>query len=127
MPKPKRYIVVPRDENIREKGLSTGKGKVKFGKKTAVWVDDPGQASEIDARYGLKGSGEVWVEQDENLEWHAKHDNQTDGRKVGIHHYTFGALAGAARDNYDRIFRKKRTHGKRLSKAVSKTSTTNSA
>ena len=87
--KKKRYIVVPRTEGIKETGIQTGKGRLTFGNKTAQWVDDPAIAREIDATHGLKGSGDVWVEQDENLEWHEHNDAGTDGRNVSIHHYTF--------------------------------------
>jgi hypothetical protein len=87
--KQKRFIVVPRTESAKEKGITTGKGKLTFGGKTAAWVDDPAVAREIDAQHGLKGSGDVWVEQDENLEWHEKNDGETDGRKLGTHHYAF--------------------------------------
>lgn len=73
-------------------GLKTGKRHLKFGTKTAKWIDDPAEAREIDTQYGLKGSGDVWVEQDENLEWHESHDRATDGRNVGIHHYTFAGV-----------------------------------
>ena len=89
MAKKKRYMVVPRSERIKESGLQTGKGKLSFGGKTATWVDDPAVANEINTQHGLKGSGDVWVAQDENLEWHEKHDGLTDGRMKGIHNYTF--------------------------------------
>lgn len=87
--KKKRYIVVPRTEGAKERGITTGKGKLTFGDKTAAWVDDPAIAREIDTQHGLKGSGDVWVEQDENLEWHENNDAGTDGKNLGIHHYTF--------------------------------------
>ena len=89
MSKKRRYIVVPRTTEATKNGLVTGKGKVDFKGKTAAWVSDPAQAEEINTQYGLKGSGDVWVEQDENLEWHDKHDGLTDGKMTGIHHYTF--------------------------------------
>lgn len=89
MPKKKRYIVVPRTEGVKETGIQTGKGRLTFGDKSAQWVDDPAIAREIDTTHGLKGSGDVWVEQDENLEWHERHDGMTDGKNLGIHRYTF--------------------------------------
>lgn len=92
MSKKKRYIVVPRTEGVKASGLKTGKRHLKFGTQTATWIDDPAEAKEIDTQYGLKGSGDVWVEQDENLEWHDHHDGNTDGRKVSIHHYTFSGV-----------------------------------
>jgi hypothetical protein len=92
MAKKKRYIVVPRTEGMKQQGLKTGKGHLHFGKTTAAWVTDPSVAREIDFEYGMKGSGDVWVAQDENLEWHDKHDAGTDGKNVGIHHYTFSGV-----------------------------------
>lgn len=92
MAKKRRYIVVPRTTGIKETGLKTGKRHLKFGTKTARWVDDPAEAREIDAHYGVKGTGDVWVEQDENLEWHDKHDGLTDGKMTGVHHYTFAGV-----------------------------------
>lgn len=92
MPKKKRFMVVPRTEYIKAQGIKTGKRHLGFGKKTARWIDDPAEAKEIDTQYGLKGSGDVWVAQDENLEWHDHHDGNTDGRKVSIHHYTFSGV-----------------------------------
>ncbi len=89
MTKKKRYMIVPRTEAVKAGGLATGKGKLTFGNKTAAWVDDPAIAKEIDTQHGLKGSGDVWVAQDENLEWHEKHDGLTDGKMRGIHNYTF--------------------------------------
>lgn len=88
--KKRRYIVVPRTTQAKNNGLLTGKGKLDFKGRSAAFIDNPDIAREIDTQHGLKGSGEVWVEQDENAEWHAKHDDMTDGKNVGIHHYTFG-------------------------------------
>ena len=101
--KKKRYIVVPRTDAARVGGLKTGKGKLTFGKKTAQWVDDPAVAREIDHEYGMKGSADVWVAQDENLEWHEKHDGLTDGRNMGIHHYTFTGVDIQARGGGERV------------------------
>lgn len=84
----KRFMVVPRTQSAMMNGLDTTKGKFGFNGKTARIVDES-LASEIDTQHGLKGSGDVWVHQDENLEWHEKNDGLTDGRKLGIHHYTF--------------------------------------
>lgn len=92
MAKKKRYMVVPRTTGIQQTGIKTGKGQLTFGKKTAQWVDDPAVAREIDTQYGIKGTGDVWVAQDENLEWHEKHDGLTDGKMKGIHNYTFAGV-----------------------------------
>lgn len=91
MPKKKRYIVVPRTKKAILDGLDTTKGKFNFGTGTARFIDES-LANEIDTQHGLKGSGDVWVERDENLEWHEHHDKNTDGRKVSIHHYTFAGV-----------------------------------
>jgi len=90
--KKKRYMVVPRSTGIQQTGIKTGKGQLTFGKKTAQWIDDPAVAKEIDTQYGMKGTGDVWVAQDENLEWHEKHDGLTDGKMKGIHNYTFAGV-----------------------------------
>ncbi len=88
----KRYMVVPRSTGVQQTGIKTGKGQLTFGKKSAQWVDDPAVAKEIDTQYGLKGTGDVWVAQDENLEWHERHDGLTDGKMKGIHNYTFAGV-----------------------------------
>ena len=90
--KKKRYMVVPRTTGVQQTGIKTGKGQLTFGKKTAQWIDDPAVAKEIDTQYGMKGTGDVWVAQDENLEWHEKHDGLTDGKMKGIHNYTFAGV-----------------------------------
>jgi hypothetical protein len=101
--KKKRYIVVPRTEGIKQTGIKTGKGNLTFGNKTAQWVDDPALAHEIDTQHGMKGSGDVWVEQDENLEWHERHDGMTDGRSKGIHNYTFSGVDLTRRGGGERV------------------------
>lgn len=87
--KKQRFIVVPRNKSTQENGIKTEKRTLNFGRQTARWIDDPAEAREINSTYGVKGSGDVWVEQDENLEWHEHHDGNTDGRTVTLHHYTF--------------------------------------
>lgn len=104
----KRYIVVPRTEQAMMDGVRTGKRKLNFGNKTARWVDDPAEAHEIDTHYGLKGTGDVWVEQDENLEWHANNGEQTDGRNRGIHHYTFGPMRSKGAEEFWKRYERKK-------------------
>ena len=100
--KKKKYMVVPRAENVVLDGLKTTKGKFDFKGKTAAWVDSD-IANEIDSEYGKKGSNDVWVARDENLEWHNHHDGNTDGRKVGIHHYTFQGVDMEKRGGNERV------------------------
>jgi hypothetical protein len=101
--KKKRYIVVPRTDEAKRRGIKTGKGNLTFGNKSAQWVDDPVIASEIENDYGKKGSMDVWVAQDENLEWHERHDGMTDGKNAGIHHYTFAGVDVATRGGNERV------------------------
>lgn len=69
---------------------------------TAKTIDDPALASDIDKVYGLKGSGDVWVAQDERTE------NVVNYHPDGVHTYFFGSLTSKRyRDNYDAIFGKK--------------------
>jgi hypothetical protein len=101
--KKKRYIVVPRTEEAKRRGIKTGKGNLTFGNKSAQWVDDSAIAREIDNDYGKKGSMDVWVAQDENLEWHERHDGMTDGKNKGIHNYTFAGVDLQARGGNERV------------------------
>lgn len=107
--KKKRYIVVPRTEEAKRRGIKTGKGNLTFGTKSAQWVDDPVIAKEIENDYGKNGSMDVWVAQDENLEWHERHDGMTDGRSKGIHNYTFAGTDFGLRGGNERV--KVRTKG----------------
>lgn len=108
MAKNKRYIVVPRSESVMLNGIQTGKRKINFGKQTAKWVSDPEEAREIDQQYGLKGSGDVWVHQDENLEWHEDNGGHTDGRNKGTHHFTFGPQTSKAAEEFWERYEKKK-------------------
>ena len=112
MTKKKRFIVVPRTTEAQFRGIRTGKRDLKFGKQTARWISDPAEAREIDAVYGNKGTGDVWVAQDENLEWHEHHDGNTDGRKVSIHHYTFAQMGTQLPERHKLIGKKKVISGK---------------
>ena len=109
--KKKRYIVVPRTDAVKKKGIATGKGRLTFGNKSAQWVDDPAIANEINTTHGLKGSGDVWVEQDENLEWHERNDGMTDGRNSGIHNYTFANMGANLPDRMMLVGKKKTING----------------
>lgn len=87
----KKYIVVPRTTSAMDNGLATSKGNFSFNGKTAKIVDSS-LASEIDHQHGLKGSGDVWVHEDENYTWHERNDGMTNGRDYGIHRYTFSGV-----------------------------------
>jgi hypothetical protein len=104
MPK-RKYLVVARNTQTSEHGLQTSKGHIPFHKKTAKMLDDPGLASEIDTEYGLKGTGDVWVERDERME---NAVNYHDGVQTGhaIHNFFFGPTRQYA-DAWERIFGKK--------------------
>ena len=108
----KRYIVVPRSERAMLDGVRTGKRKLNFGAKTAIYVDDPAEAREIDSHYGLKGNGDVWVEQDENLEWHENNGGGTDGKNRGMHHYTFGPMRSKGAEEFWKRYERKKHEAK---------------
>lgn len=118
MAKKQRYIVVPRTQEAKDKGITTGKGKLKFGRQTAQWIDDPALAREIDKEHGKHGSMDVWVAQDENLEWHEKHDGNTDGKNVSIHHYTFAGSDFQKRGGNERVRVKTKNGYTYVSRAV---------
>lgn len=98
----KKYLVVPRTTSAMRDGLKTSKGTLNFGKKTGKIVD-ASMASEIEHEHGLKGSGDVWVHEDENYSWHLRHDGMTDGRSYGIHHYTFAGVDLKGRGGNERV------------------------
>lgn len=87
--KKKAYLVMPRNTNVLDTGLKTGRGRLKFGKgKTSMMVGDESLANEIDTQHGLKGTGDVWVAEDQRGESFLR-DDGNDGR--GIHRYFWGA------------------------------------
>ena len=89
MAKKKAHLVMSRNAGVLETGIKTGKGTLKFQKgKTAMFVSDPELVKEIDQTSGLKGSGDVWVAQDERAESFLR-DDSAEGR--GIHRYFWGA------------------------------------
>jgi hypothetical protein len=90
--KKKRFVVKPRTPRVMENGLTTTKGNIGFNGKTQKIITDESVAREIDTEYGLGGKRDVFVYEDERLEWHDEHDKQTDGMNhdKGGHRYFFG-------------------------------------
>jgi hypothetical protein len=97
MPK-KKFMVVPREKLISLSGLDTTRGHRNFGKKNKVmYVSEPSEAAEIDARYGLKGgTGDVMVFEDDRYSKALKAEhwdiNKNNGEPVYLHHYIFGGM-----------------------------------
>lgn len=86
-------------------GVTVGGRPKYFDKRGTFEVDDKGEAAEIDKVLGRKGTGEVVVVENKVKE-HG-------------HNYTFGGFTSkTARDNYDRIFRKK--NGRKRNRARTK-------
>lgn len=102
MARKKKFIVVPRTQNAMLNGIQTSKGRVNFKSKGATYVSED-VANEIDFQHGLKGSGDVWIDHDENLEWHERNDSMTNGRNLGIHHYTFSGVDISIRGGGERV------------------------
>ncbi len=94
MAKKRRFVVKPRTPFVMENGLSTTKGNVGFGGKTQKILTDESLAREIDTEYGVNGKRDVYVYEDDRLEWHDANDKETDGMNhdKGGHRYFFGAL-----------------------------------
>ena len=88
MGRKKAFLVVPRNAGAAEAGLKTGKGIVKFNGKTCINVTDEALAREIDTQHGLKGTGDVWVAEDDRTESFLRDDG---GLGVGVHRYFWGA------------------------------------
>lgn len=92
MARKKKFMVVPRTPQAREQGITTTKGKREFN-RGAFFVSDPGEAEEIDSRYGLKGKKpDVWVHEDPVYEWSLHHDMSVKGHNIVTHNYTFGNM-----------------------------------
>ena len=97
--KKKKYIVVPRNEMIMKTGLKTGKGVLDFKGKTMMYLNSSELAREADTQYGLKGSADVWVAQDERAEHHVNYHSDGASRSF------FGSTR-AYTTGYERIFDK---------------------
>lgn len=95
--KKKKYIVIPRNEKIMKTGLKTGRGTLDFKGKTMMYLNSSDLAREVDTEHGLKGSGEVWVEQDERLENHVNY--HSDGASKSF----FGPTRAFC-EGWERIF-----------------------
>jgi hypothetical protein len=103
----KEYMVVARTPNASENGLKTSRGNFSFHGKSAKMIESPELAAEIDARYGIHGSGDVWVERDPRYE-HAinYHDGYDSSVNRGVHNYFFGPTK-KFREGWERIFGEK--------------------
>ncbi len=119
MAKKKKFMVVAREGSAVLKGLETGKGHKSFNGKSFLYVDDAGEAAEIEQKYGKKGTQDVYVARDEQLEralngeqWEVKSSLAGDHVKVA-HNYFFGPQRSkAAADFWKRYERKKKQKAK---------------
>lgn len=100
MAKKKRYIVVAREGNVVDNGLTLGDKHVSFHGKTAKSITDPALARDIDSTHGLKADGKVWVAQDERFE------HSENYHPDSVHKYFWGANRKYAA-GWERIFGKK--------------------
>jgi hypothetical protein len=104
---PKKFLVVARNTNTSENGLMTSKGNIHFHRKTAKIISDPVLASEIDVRYGVKGTGDVWVERDQRFEHASAYHDGMDANKLNTstHHFFFGSTR-SFREGWEKVFGK---------------------
>jgi hypothetical protein len=65
MTKKRKFIVMPREKNVVLDGITTERAHREFNGKTYLHVDDPGEARDIDLKYGKQGTQEVFVAEDE--------------------------------------------------------------
>jgi hypothetical protein len=82
--KKKRFMVMKRTKDPIE--IDVGRGRRKFwkdigGKSDMLYVDSESEARDIDALYGRKGTGEVWVHEQGNF----SHDRTY--KEDGVHNY----------------------------------------
>jgi hypothetical protein len=90
--KKKKFIVLPRNGTIFEKGLTTSRGHRKFKKPGAMWITDESEAREIEHEYGMKGKRQVAVTTDQQYEWSANNEGGDGRRMDNIHNYTFAGV-----------------------------------
>lgn len=96
MPK-KKFQAIKADVGDYKGIVHDGK-EHRFRRDDTFVIEDVGLARELDSMYGKKGSQKLAITE--------YNDHET--RELG-HTYTFGAFTSKkARDNYDRIFRKKK-------------------
>lgn len=99
----KRWLVLPRTQQIMRDGISVN-GKTKsFKGKTAMYVKDKGEADEINQTVGMQGTTEVFVHEDDKVSRFVRDDGVHGG---GIHHYHFGYNKNYA-DAWEHIFEKR--------------------
>ena len=97
MPKKKRFMVIPREKGAARHGIRTTRGHRKFNQKTGVmYLSEKSEAEEVEARYGLKGSRDVFVYEDDKYataleagQWEMKRNQKGGDDLKLIHHYTF--------------------------------------
>jgi uncharacterized GH25 family protein len=89
MARKKKFIVLPRNGAIFEKGIKTGRGHRKFKRAGAMWITDEAEAREIENEYGMKGKKQVAVTTDQQYEWSANNEGGDGRRMDNIHNYTF--------------------------------------
>lgn len=85
MPKKQKHIIMARTKEMMSDGIETSKGKKEFGKHSVMWVDDAGEAREIEKRY----KGKVAVTLDQQYTWSVNNDGGNGTRMDNIHNYTF--------------------------------------
>lgn len=93
--KKRKYIVIPRQKSAVLNGLETERGKRSFKGKSYLHVDDPGEARDIDLKYGKTGTQEVYVAEDEQYaraldgeRWEVK-SNLKETNVTTLHNWQF--------------------------------------
>lgn len=87
MAKKKKFAVIPRTKEAVLDGLKTGKGHRDFNGKSIMYISDPAEAREIEADYGQKGTGDVYVAEDAQYT-RAMNNDGVDS----VHNYTFSGV-----------------------------------
>lgn len=88
MPKKKKHIVLARTPEIMEQGIDTPRGHKGFNGHSVMWVNDAGEAREIEQKY----KGKVAVTEDQQYSWSVNNDGGNGTRMDNVHNYTFSGV-----------------------------------
>lgn len=113
MAKKKKFIIMPREKETVLNGISTERGHRDFNGKTYMHIDDPGEARDIDLKYGKNGTQEVFVAEDqqyaralEGESWEVQSSLKGDNVKL-LHNYTFAQIGTDLPDRKNLVGKKK--------------------
>lgn len=99
MPRKQKHIVMARTTDVMQSGIESNGRKLNFKGNSVLWVNDAGEAKEIEQRY----KGKVAVTLDQQYTWSANNDSGNGTRMDNTHNYTFSGVDMAGRGGGERV------------------------